>query len=93
MKEVWGTSEELFCRQCLPKDLEILHRIIEWLVYESNQQQTTACSLKSCTEKSPFCPTWMDCQMYGAFEVDQDQALGAEKVFVLDIPGSFPFVL
>lgn len=35
----------------------------------------------------------MDCQMYGAFEVDQDQALGAEKVFVLDIPGSFPFVL
>lgn len=31
--------------------------------------------------------------MYGAFEVDQDQALGVEKVFVLDIPGSFPFVL
>lgn len=31
--------------------------------------------------------------MYGAFVVDQDQALGAEKVFVLDTPGSFPFVL
>lgn len=31
--------------------------------------------------------------MYGAFVVGQDQALGAERVFVLGIPGSFPFVL
>lgn len=31
--------------------------------------------------------------MYEVFVVDQDQALGAEKVFVLDTPGSFPFVL